>query len=221
MFRVLRKSIPLWYVTTFLGIVGCAAVADDRWRQINEDGVLLFAKGDYRQALDSFDYALTLRPQDPILIYNMAQCYDRLGNAKNAEQYYASCLQRDPKHGDAYLALITLKYRTGRAAEANQMIRDWLTHDPKSADPYVADAWRLRQEKNLPLAQGRLLEALSFDSNNRRALTELAILDELRGMPERAYVQYERILAREPNQIEIQQRLELLKVKGIKRPLPN
>ena len=72
-----------------------------RRRQINEDGVLLFSKGNYSQALENFDYALTLNAQDPILLYNMAQCYDRLGNAKLAEQYYSSCLQREPKHADA------------------------------------------------------------------------------------------------------------------------
>ena len=202
-------------------IAGCATTDQDRWRVINEDGVALFSKGNYHEALESFDYALTLNSQDPILLYNMAQCYDRLGDTKTAEQYYSSCLQRDPKHGDARLALITMRYRSGRVSEANVMVRDWLAQDPICADPYVADAWRLRQERNYPLAQGRLQEALSYDLHNRRALTELAILDEVQGMPDRAFVQYERILAREPNQIEIRERLEQLKAKGVKRPLPN
>lgn len=216
----LPKSISLG-LTLALTLASCATVDEDRWRQINEDGVLLFSKGQYAQALDSFDYALTLRADDPVLLFNMAQCYDRLGNAKNAEQYYAACLQRDPKHADARLSLIMLKYRTGRAPEANAMIQEWLKQQPDSADPYVADAWRYRQEKNLPLAQARLQEALSKDLHNRRALTELAILEEMRGMPDRAYVEYERILEREPNQIEIRERLEVLKTKGVKRPLPS
>jgi tetratricopeptide (TPR) repeat protein len=205
----------------FLFIAGCASLEEDRWRMVNEDGVRSFAKGNYRDALESFDYALTLHANDSVLIYNIAQCYDRLGNAKNAEQYYSMCLQRDSKHADARLALITLRYRTGKTTDANQMIRDWLKQDPDSADPYVADAWRLRQERNLPLAQGRLQEALGKDLNNRRALTELAILNELQGMPDRAYVMYESILAQEPNQLEISERLEILKVKGVKRPAPN
>jgi len=210
-------SIPLG----ILMIAGCASVDEERWRTINEDGVALFAKGEYSKALESFDYALTLHAQDPVLIFNVAQCYDRLGDAKRAEQYYAACLQNDPKHGDARLSLVSLKYRSGKTSEANVMIRDWLTQDPKSADALVADAWRLRQEKNLPHAQGRLHEALAIDMHNRRALTELAILEELQGKPDRAFVQYERILEREPNQIEIRERLELLKVKGVRRPLPN
>ncbi len=202
-------------------LAGCTAASDERWRLFNEDGVQLFAKGNYREALDSFDYALTLRPQNPILIYNTAQCYDRLGDVRKAEQLYAYCLERDRKHGDARLAIVSLKYRTGRIQEANQQILDWLKQEPYAADAYVVDAWRLRQERAYPTAQARLHEALALETNNRRALTELAIIYEIQSMPDRAYVLYEQILAREPNQFEIADRLEQLKARGVKRPLPN
>ena len=214
-----RRSLPLFGIVLTVCLAGCTAVDEDRWRIFNEDGVLLFSKGNYREALENFDLALTLHSQDPILIYNMAQCYDRLGDAKNAEQYYAMCLQREAKHADARLALIELYYRTNRVSQGNQMIRDWLVNEPKSADPYVADAWRMRQERNYPLAQARLQQALAIDANDRRALTELAILDEIQGQKDRAYVLYERILAREPHQIEIRERLEKLKAEGIKPAL--
>jgi tetratricopeptide (TPR) repeat protein len=211
----------LLFAALIIGSAGCVSTNDERWRLINEDGVQQFAKGNYRDALDSFDYALTLHAQDPVLIYNAAQCYDRLGDFKKAEELYAYCLQRDAKHGDARLALVSVKYRTNRVAEANQLIQVWLQQDPQSADGYVADAWRLRQEKAYPQANVRLQEALSLEPRNRRALTELAILYELQGMPDRSRVLYEWILQREPQQIEIAERLEQLKAKGVQRPLPN
>ena len=214
----MRRSIWLVMLISF---GGCVSTNDERWRLINDDGLQLFAKGNYTDALDSFDYALTFRPNDPVLIYNAAQCHDRLGGVKKAEELYAYCLQLDAKHGDARLAIVALKYRTNRVAEANQQIQDWLRLEPENADPYVADAWRLRQEKALPQANVRLQQALSLDKHNRRALTELAILYELQGTPDRAYVLYERILQREPHQIEIAERLEQLKAKGVQRPLPN
>jgi Tfp pilus assembly protein PilF len=203
-------------------LAGCAATFDgeERWRIFNDEGVKLFSRREYRQALENFDYALTLHSQDSILIFNIAQCYDRLGDATRAEQYYASCLQHDPKHADAQLALIEIRFRAGKTADANKMIQDWLKEDPTSADPIVADAWRLRREKNMPLAQARLEDALAVDMNNRRALTEMAILWESQGMPDRAYVLYERILERDPKQDAIRDRLEQLKAKGVKRPLP-
>ena len=171
-----------------LMIAGCTSVDDERWQQYNQIGVQTFAKGDYRNALECFDLALTHHPQDPVLIFNCAQCYDRLGDTKRAEQYYAYAIQLDPKNGDARLALFALYYRTSRAADANQKIQEWFTQDPKSPDPYVADAWRLRQERAYPSAQSRLQQALSIDPHSRRALTELAVLYEIEGLPELALI---------------------------------
>jgi tetratricopeptide (TPR) repeat protein len=213
----MRKTLALLLFAT----ASCTSTDQNHWRLINDEGVALFGKGAYREALENFDYALVLHAGDPVLLFNCAQCYERLGQDKSAEQYYVACLKSDPKNGDAHLAVVMLKYRTGRVGEACQDIRAWLTQAPNSADALVADAWRLRQEKNYPQAQGRLQEALSRDLDNRRALTELAILDELQGMPDRAFVQYERIIERDPSQVEIRERLELLKTKGVKRPLPN
>jgi Tfp pilus assembly protein PilF len=218
-----RKSVMQrlsFCLVLFASLAGCVSSNDERWRIFNEDGVQLFAKGNYREALDSFDYALTLHSQDPVLLYNAAQCHDRLGEVKKAEELYVYCLQCDAKHGDARLALVALKYRTSRVADANQVIQDWLTHEPNSADSYVADAWRLRQEKAYPQAQARLQQALSIEPRNRRALTEMAILYEIQGIPERSFVLYENILQREPNQIEIAERLQQLKAKGVQRPPP-
>ena len=142
-----------------LGLAGCVSPTEDSPRAYNEDGVQLFAGKQYEKALESFDAALKHRPQDPVLIFNAGQCYDRLGDVKKAEQFYTYCLQLDAKHGDARMALVSLLYRNGRVNDANQKILEWQTQDPKSADPYVADAWRLRQEKDLPAAQGRLQQA--------------------------------------------------------------
>lgn len=230
----MRRPIPQrarWLTPTSLlalcftlAVFGCAPLADERVRRINEinaDGVELFAKKDYYNALESFDYVLTLNPNDAGLLYNIGQCYDRLGERAKAEQYYASCLQHAPDHGDARLALVSLQYGAGRQAEAKKQIADWLAKSPKNADAYVLDAWRLRQEKALPQAQGRLQQALALDPHNRRALCELGIIYEQMGMPERAYVLYERVLAREPNQADVAERLRQLKAKNVQRPLPD
>jgi Flp pilus assembly protein TadD len=209
-----------WFALVFF-IAGCVSANEERWRLINDDGLQLFARGQYADALDSFDYAMAFRPNDPVLVYNAAQCHDRLGDFKKAEELYIYCLQLDAKHGDARLAIIVLKYRTNRVTEANQQIQDWIRQEPNNADTYVADAWRLRQQKAYPQANLRLQQALSLDKHNRRAMTELAVLSELQGQPDRAYVLYERILLREPNQVEIAERLQQLKLKGVQRPLPN
>ncbi len=205
-----------------LMLAGCVtAPTGERLRLYNDDGVYLFAQGNYGAALESFELALTLDPNDASLLFNTGQCYDRLGRTEIAEKYYLECLQRSAKHVDARQAYVSMLYRTGRAQQADQLIDDWLHDQPDLADTYVLDAWRLRQKNAIPQAQGRLQQALAIDPHHRRALTEMGLIYEQTGMPERARVLYERILAREPQQLEISQRLEQLRTKGIQRPLPD
>jgi Tfp pilus assembly protein PilF len=215
------KLAPALAVFLSLALAGCQAPDDDRARLFNEDGVHLFTQGDYAAALDSFDLAVTLRPQDANLLFNIGECYDRLGDAKLAEKYYGSCLMRAPKHGDARMALVELQYRTAQKAQADALIEQWLAQDPKSSDAFVLDAWRLRQAKAYPEAQGRLQQALDADPRNRRALAELAALYETTGNPQRAFVLYERILDRDPGQAPIAQRLDVLRLQGVSRPRPD
>ena len=206
---------------TCLLIVGCVTTSSSERAQIyNDDGVYLFAQGEYRPALECFELALTLQPDDAGLLFNAGQCHDRLGQRDVAEKYYLECLQRSAKHVEARQAYVALLYRTGRTDQANRLIDEWLQQQPDAADGYALDAWRLRQLNAIPQAQGRVQQALALDPHHNRALTEMAIIYEQTGMPERAYVLYERILARDPHQYEVAQRLEQLRAKGVKRPLP-
>lgn len=204
-----------------LALPACATTQNDMVRRYNEDGVVLFSRGDYRHALESFELAYTFTPQDPSLIYNLAQCHERMGDWQKAEQHYTQCLQIAPTHGDAKFAYASLLYRTTRSAQADRMIEDWLSKEPASADALTLDAYRLRQQRALPQAQGRLQQALAIDPHHRRALIEMGILYEALGMPERALVLYERAVERDPQRTDIVDRLTAMKARGIGRPLPD
>jgi Tfp pilus assembly protein PilF len=198
---------------------GCTSMSEDRARLFNDDGVQLYAQGDFAGALDCFDLALTLRPQDETLLFNVGQCYERLGDAAAAEKFYGACLLKSPRHADARMALVEILYRTGKKPQADRIIDEWLQESPNSADAFVLDAWRLLRAKAYPEAQGRLQQALDIDPHNRRALAELAVLYEQTGMASRAYVLYERILERDPSQAHIAQKLDQLRLMGVGRPL--
>jgi protein O-GlcNAc transferase len=202
-------------------ICGCVAPNRERAQQFNDDGIHLFRQGNYRDALESFEVARKLAPEDAALHYNLAQCYDRLGDYPKAEKCYHDCLQQSPEHTDCRYALTVLQFRTGRRTEAVQSIEDWLAREPKNSAPYALDGWRLKQEGALPQAQGRLHQALALDPKNERALTELAGLYELMERPDRSMVLYERALAQNPYQPAVLDRLNRLKAKGVSRPLPD
>jgi tetratricopeptide (TPR) repeat protein len=215
-------TLFLW--TAFLSACtacGCAATQDERIKEFNDDGLQLFGRGNYSAARESFEMALTLGPRDPAVLYNIGQCEDRLGNWRQAEQYYVTCLEINSNHGDARHGLASLLYRSGRAPEARRMIEAWLQAEPGRADAVALDGWRLRREKALPEAQTRLQQALALEPNHRHALIELGIVYEQLNMPERALVLYERALAKNPHQPELRDRVDQLRQRGVQRPLPD
>src|ERR1700733_13072948 len=71
---------------------GCVTQNQEQFHQYNNDGVELYKKGSYREALEDFQFALKFGPQDPNLLFNIGQCYDRLSQSDKAENYYKQCL---------------------------------------------------------------------------------------------------------------------------------
>jgi len=72
----------------------------------------------------------------------------------------------------------------------------------------------------LPRAQTRLQQALELDPHDIRALNELALVYEDLHRPERAVVIYERILALDAHQPQVENRLQSLLANGAGRPRP-
>lgn len=214
-----KRSVLGSGVAIVIALVGCDVTQQERLRLYNEDGIHQFSQGNYRQACDSFEQALILKPYDPVLLFNLGQGCDRLGDTARAETYYQDCLRRDETLADARHAYANLLVRTGRGTEANRFVEEWSTKSGSSADALVLQAWKLRQEKAYPLAYEKLQEALNLEPHNPRALTELGVLYEKMNLPERSLVLYERVLERNPNLFEVRERLDQLKSRNTTRPL--
>src|SRR5438552_1924800 len=122
------RAIPAAVATIsfFAWFAGCETSEHQRVRQFNQDGVHLYRQGDFRAAQESFAYALTLTPEDADIMYNLGQCYDRLGDYTRADEYYQRCLQRCANHADCRHAQAALWWRTGRKTDAARMIEEWL-----------------------------------------------------------------------------------------------
>src|SRR4051812_15031350 len=126
-----------WVAGLALAVAACATTTvADRARDYNEDGIHLYECGSYADARDSFQAALALRPEDPSLVFNLAQCYARLGQPDRAEQLYRDCLRHAPDHAECRHALAVLLVAGGRRPEAARMVQDWLRADPQRADAY-------------------------------------------------------------------------------------
>ena len=76
----------------------CAPTAQEQVRTLSDDGVHLYRSGSYAEAGEQFRAALTLRPEDPDLLYNLARCNEKLGRRADAKRTFADYLARYP-HG--------------------------------------------------------------------------------------------------------------------------
>jgi len=214
----MRRGLAI--LGTALFVAGCATETDQRLRDYSSDGLQLFQQGQFQGARESFQAALALKPDDPDLLYNIGQCYERQGANDQAEKSYVACLARAPDHVPCRFALASVQARTGRLADATRMTQDWLVSRPKQADPYALDGYLWHQAGDLPKAQARLQQALELEPQNIRALIELGLVYEAMNRPDRARALYERALDRDANQPDVARRLNALLAKGAGRPRP-
>jgi hypothetical protein len=98
----MRQPIRVPQLLRYLLILGalCFAVrahADDRSeaRAHYQAGVKMYGSGDYQGAIREFSAAQQLAPAD-LNNYNLALCYDKLGDAEPAIQYYRAFLDKQP-----------------------------------------------------------------------------------------------------------------------------
>jgi protein O-GlcNAc transferase len=204
-----------------LGVGACADTGQERLREYNKDGLVLFEKGSYDHARETFEAALALKPGDANLLYNLGRCHERLGQADRAEARYNQCLSVAPDNADCRHALAELLVAHGRRDDAVRMAETWLKARPDLAAAYALDGWLWHQFGDLPRAQGRLQQALEHDSRDTHALNELALVYEDMRRPDRAAALYARSLDYRPDQPEVKARLVSLRAAGAGTPRPD
>jgi len=68
------------------------ASASSSLEQLNEEGASLYAARDYRRAIEKFIQAYAIEP-DPNLLFNIARCYEELGEVDAAVEKYEAFLK--------------------------------------------------------------------------------------------------------------------------------
>ena len=192
---------------------GCRMVAQGR----NVDGVRYFQQGQYPVALQRFDAALTIDPQNPDSYYNKAAVYHRMGLANRdqnvltqAESLYNQCLDLNPNHVDCHRGLAVLLSETGRNDKAFTLLQNWTARSPQNADARVELARLYEESSNPQSAELALNEALALDMRNWRAHAALGRLKEQAGDYPQALQNYQLAYQYNRFQPELQQHIASL-----------
>lgn len=218
----------IWLLMRFLGLllrqlgvaavlplvaVGCGLNAKSQ----NAAGVRMYQQGFYAGAQQRFQQAIYNDPNNGDSYYNLAATMHKVGRVNQsqseldqAESYYNQCLDHSPNHRDCYRGLAVLLSEQGRSEEAFRLVQGWSMRSPALPDPKIELA-RLNQEYGeKEAAKTHLLEALTVDPNNARALAALGKLHEETGNLAQALSDYQRSLMINHQQPEVAARVAVL-----------
>lgn len=67
-------------------------------------GVLYMRSGEFEKALAAFHDALALKPDDALIVVEVAQLYERIGKHTEAQRYYAEALAKGADLGEEFKA---------------------------------------------------------------------------------------------------------------------
>jgi tetratricopeptide (TPR) repeat protein len=197
-----------------LSAAGCGGlVAQSR----NAQGVRLFDQARYQEALQEFEQAIISDPSGADGYYNLAAVYHRLGSLNNdrshldqAEHYYNQCLDRDAEHQQCYRGLAALLVEEERSEEAFRLLERWADRSPTSAEARVELARLTEEFGDRQAAKEHLIEALSVDPRDPRALAALGRLREQSGQYALAVNNYRQSLWQNQAQPEVAARIAAL-----------
>jgi hypothetical protein len=135
-----RIACLLRYLVVAVALCFAArAHADDRAeaRAHYQAGMKLYTGGDYQGAIREFSAAQQLAPAD-LNNYNLALCYDKLGDADPAIQYYRAFLDKQPgsdKRAEIEASISRLEAAQRSAANKKAEARRTAPPAPEAAPP--------------------------------------------------------------------------------------
>jgi tetratricopeptide (TPR) repeat protein len=147
----------------------------------------------------------------------MAATYHRIGKQYNspadlkmAEDTYNKCLDNNENHTACYRGLAVLLSEQGRSQEAFRLLEGWVARQPKVADARIELARLSEEYGDKNAAKEHLLEALTAQKDNPRALTALAKLQDDSGNTQQALINYQRSLVADSRQPQVAARVAAL-----------
>jgi Tfp pilus assembly protein PilF len=222
------KNTSFRVVMTLLGLglttaCGCTNFVANR---NNADGVTLFQRGQYQEALVQFRAATYADPANADGYYNLGATYHRLARTPNqsnylaqAESCYRQCLERDPNHRDCHRGLSVLLIEENRTNDAFTLMQTWAAQSPSMAEPRVELARLYEEFGNKEAAANNLAEAVRLNPRDARNWAAMGRVREEMGDNVQAFTDYQQSLAINSNQPDVAARATALQTALAHQPL--
>ena len=168
--------------------VGCSSWGG---KMNNTEGVSYYSKGQYDQALEAFQTAARLNPEDSEVYYNIASTYQqqalRYQDASlltQAETNYRICLQKNPTHETTvccYRGLASVLNQKKEGDLALKTLKEWEEKEPTSIEPKLEIAYLLEAQGKNEEAADALTKIKEWAPNDYRAFYKLGVVKEKMG----------------------------------------
>lgn len=206
-----------WWVFAALNVVLLCGCTNFAANNRNAEGVTLFQRGQFQEALQHFQEATYADPANADGYYNLGATYHRLGRLRNqndclaqAESNYRQCLQRDPNHRDCHRGLAVLLIEENRTNEAFASIQNWAAQQPTLAEPRMELARLYSEFGNREASKNTLVDAVRLDPNDARQWAALGKVREDTGEYTQAMANYQHSLELNPAQTDVTARVAAL-----------
>ena len=194
--------------------VGCGVHSNN----LNATGARYFKKGNYNAAIQKFEEAVAVNPDDADSYYNLAAAYHHLATttgdpayASQAEGYYNQCLDHYEDHPECYRGLAVLLAQQDRQDQAFRLLEGWKQRSPQLVEPNIALAQLHGEAGNDKANEEHLLDAIAKDTTHPQARAALGQLHEDRGDHQQALTNYQIALQRNTAQPQLHAKVASLK----------
>lgn len=177
---------------------------------MNRSGMKQYARGHYAQARHRFARAIAHDPCNPDYRHNLAMALQKQGDLAASERILRYNLTIDAMHQPTYHSLAQLLVTEGRGAEAQELVAGWVATQPYVPEANIEMAWIQRESGDFASAEQSLQNALRADPTHPVALAHLGQLYQGSGRADMAASYYQRSLASNWDQPEVQSRLATL-----------
>src|SRR5262245_25159145 len=161
-------------------------------------GLALVEQGRHAEAIERFQNALELRPDDARVLFALGRTAEAIGHGQAAETFFRRVLDQEPDRLEALVNLANVLRKGGRTPEVIALLKPALERNPKRGELWLTLGSALREAGDITTAETFYREALRLQPGYPPALGNLADLLADRGSVDEALALYEHALAADP-----------------------
>ncbi len=163
-----------------------------------EQGLHLSGQGRHHEAIEQFERALSVQPDDARVLFALGNTARALGLARPAEEFYRRVLAQEPSRLEATVNLANLLRAQGQLAAAEAILAPALQRDTASPELWLTLGSTYREMGDEVRAADHYREALTLRPDYPAALANLADILADDGKSGEALDLYDRAILSEP-----------------------